>query len=369
MSLVVVRRGPRRDLARPDTPGSRPVRGAPALPPRGLRSRPVRALPAAGPRLNACRAPSSSNPRSPSMPRVSPGWSPGAPGIRGLPGSRPLPAAPPGLPGPSAGARCPARLRPAARRERGNRPRRGARRHRARPYRGARRCGGGRPGRGVPRCRAARPYHGDPHDAGPSVPRDPSGPCGLTASCLPLAAREPLRYPGEAAGQGTFSRSGQGAGPVVVSGFREPSDQIAPCRVLVALPALRVIPVRHVPTDVRIEACSHDSRRWCNAGRVNLRSTGAYSPMPAGLSRRRIKIPYGRARRVSSQRCRFSAAAASGRSSTAAIASGRMPMACAASKRSHSRRSRPSRAAWTRTGRPPCRALRLAPRPRPRSPP
>jgi len=38
-------------------------------------------------------------------------------------------------------------------------------------------------------------------------------------------------------------------------------------------------------------------------------------------------VAYGRARRLSSQRCRFSAAAASGSSSTAAIASGRMPIA------------------------------------------
>jgi hypothetical protein len=35
MSLVVFRCGLRRDLARPDTPGSRPVRGTPALPPGG----------------------------------------------------------------------------------------------------------------------------------------------------------------------------------------------------------------------------------------------------------------------------------------------------------------------------------------------
>src|SRR6185437_3619247 len=51
-------------------------------------------------------------------------------------------------------------------------------------------------------------------------------------------------------------------------GFLEPGDQIAPCGVLVALPALRIIPVRHVPTDVRIEACSHDSRPQSCAGRV-----------------------------------------------------------------------------------------------------
>jgi hypothetical protein len=37
-------------------------------------------------------------------------------------------------------------------------------------------------------------------------------------------------------------------------GLLEPGDQITPRRVLVALSALRVIPVRHVPTDVRIEA-------------------------------------------------------------------------------------------------------------------
>ena len=38
-------------------------------------------------------------------------------------------------------------------------------------------------------------------------------------------------------------------------GLFEPGDELAPCRVLVALSALRVIPVRHVPTDVQIEAC------------------------------------------------------------------------------------------------------------------
>ena len=37
-------------------------------------------------------------------------------------------------------------------------------------------------------------------------------------------------------------------------GLLEPGDQITPRRVLVALSALCVIPVRHVPTDVRIEA-------------------------------------------------------------------------------------------------------------------
>jgi hypothetical protein len=47
---------------------------------------------------------------------------------------------------------------------------------------------------------------------------------------------------------------GPGYRPGRGRGLLEPGDQITPRRVLVALSALRVIPVRHVPTDVRIEA-------------------------------------------------------------------------------------------------------------------
>ena len=79
--------------------------------------------------------------------------------------------------------------------------------------------------------------------AGPANPVNPRWSAGFIWPATRLRAR--MRHvltvrPGYRAGRGR--------------GFLEPGDQITPRRVLVALSALRVIPVRHVPTDVRIEA-------------------------------------------------------------------------------------------------------------------
>ena len=59
-------------------------------------------------------------------------------------------------------------------------------------------------------------------------------------------------------------------------GCVEPGDKLAPCGVLVVLSALGVIPVRHVPTAVQIEACLHDIRPRSGAGRVNRRGNARY---------------------------------------------------------------------------------------------
>ena len=199
MLLVVFRRGPRRDLARPDTPGSGAVRGSPPLP-RGLdhvrrvRSRPrPRRTPAGLLRHRTRGFPRRRASRGRPRPLADPAY--------------PAPS-PPGLP--SAGSAGSAGFAGVVR-----------------PCAGA---GAGRT-----------------WIAGPACPRRSVGSVRAVGRLRPGPRHVLALRPGR--------RPGRGRGRL------EPGDQIAPCRVLVALSALRVIPVRHVPTDVRIEACSHDSRR------------------------------------------------------------------------------------------------------------